>query len=113
MEYQNEQQSLLPELCEFIASLSAEYQGRLIKYLILPPISNDENTMHVDITKDDYIDQFRNLLDILQQLVCKRLLSRATAAINGSTSPNSDPVVIDATKCIAALCKYPWSNKYN
>jgi hypothetical protein len=97
------EQDLLPEISEFIAaSLNIEYQDRLFKYLIEPPIpNNDENAMNIDITRDHYTNQFKIILDIFQKLICKRLLSRSSS---GGFSPNSDPVVIDATKCIAALC---------
>lgn len=97
--------SLLPDICEFIATLDSEHQDKLCRYLVEPPISTDENTMNIDITQDHYISQFRKILKLFQQLVSKRLLSRLPSS--GGSSPNSDPVVIDATKCIAALCKFP------
>lgn len=58
----------------------------------------------MDITKEQYTAQFKDILDIYQQLVCKRLLARLPCTTG--FSPNSDPVVIDVTKCIAVMCRY-------
>lgn len=95
--------ALLPDLCEFIAALDSEYQDKLCNYLIEPSIT----TMNIDITQEHYISQFRNILMLFQHLVSTRLLSRIpSSSTTTGFSPNSDPVVIDATKCIAALCKF-------
>lgn len=102
--------SLLPDICEFMAALDPEHQDILCRYLVEPPISNDENTMNIDITKEHYISQFKKILKNFQQLVSRRLLSRVPSS--GGFSPNSDPVVIDATKCIAAMCKFHQFQKY-
>jgi hypothetical protein len=73
--------------------------------LIEPAISTDEDTMNIDITKEHYTTQFKLILEIYQQLVSKSLSSKTPSSTSSSSSPNSDPVVIDATKCIAAMCK--------
>ncbi|KAG2213365.1 hypothetical protein INT47_009038 [Mucor saturninus] len=105
--------SLLPDLCEFMAALDSEHQDKLCNYLIEPSISTDKNTMNIDMTQDQYIIQFRHILKILQQLVSTRLLSRVPSSSSTSGfSPNSDPVVIDATKCIAALYRLNEEKKY-
>lgn len=100
---------LLTELCEVIVILDKEHQDLVCQYLVEPIITQNggDDTMQVDITKEQYISQFKLLLDLLQQFVCKRLLSRSPSPTQGSSgfSPNSDPAVIDATKCIAILCK--------
>jgi hypothetical protein len=92
-----------------MAILDNEHQDLVCQYLVEPIVQNGSNdTMEVDVTKEHYISQFKSLLDLLQQFVCKRLLSRSPSPAQGSSgfSPNSDPAVIDATKCIAVLCKY-------
>jgi hypothetical protein len=87
--------------------LEPDVQDQLFRFLIEPVVSNDENTMHIEITKNDYTQQFRKILNLYQQFVRKRLLYRSPSSNSnsGGFSPNSDPSVIDATKCLAALCK--------
>ncbi|KAG2200418.1 hypothetical protein INT46_002285, partial [Mucor plumbeus] len=97
--------SAFPEICEAIANLEPDVQDQLFRFLIEPVVSNDENTMHIEITKNDYTQQFRKILNLYQQFVRKRLLYRSPSSNSnsGGFSPNSDPSVIDATKCLAAL----------
>lgn len=99
--------SAFPEICEAIVSLDTDLQDQLCRYLVEPIVANDESTMHLDIAKEDYAHQFRKTLDLFQQFVRKRLLYRSPSSNSPSNgfSPNSDPSVIDATKCIAALCE--------
>ncbi|GAN06323.1 o ubiquitin protein ligase E3A [Mucor ambiguus] len=106
--------SAFPELCEAIVHLDTDLQDQLYRYLVEPTLNNDENTMHVDIIKEDYAQQFRKTLDLFQQFVRKRLLYRSPSsnATSNGFSPNSDPSVIDATKCIAALYRLNELEKY-
>lgn len=69
-------------MCGFIVTLSTEDQDRLFKYL----------------TCEEEV-QFREILQLFQEFVSKKLQSRTS----GNTYPDSP--VVDATKCIAILCK--------
>lgn len=101
---------LLAELCEVIAILDKEHQDLVCHYLVEPMTVHNrhgDDMMLIDTTKEQYASHFKLLLDLLQEFICKRLLSRSPSSTQGSSgfSPNSDPAVIDATKCIAVLCK--------
>lgn len=98
--------SLLPDICECMAALENEDQDTLCRYLIEPLTATGEDAMNTDLTKEHYSAQFKEILDIFQNLVCARLLSKTSSATG--LGPNSDAVVIDATKCIAALCKFEY-----
>ncbi|KAI9266359.1 hypothetical protein EDC94DRAFT_35995 [Helicostylum pulchrum] len=104
---QDQETSLLPDICEFIAALDPTRQDILCRYLIEPELPSD--TMFIDLTRDHYISCFEKTLQLFQQLVCRRLLSRIPLS---GFSPNSDPVVIDATKCIAVLYRLNEKEKY-
>ncbi|KAL9551391.1 hypothetical protein PS6_005034 [Mucor atramentarius] len=106
--------SAFPEICEAIVSLDTDLQDQLCRYIVEPIVANDESTMHLDTTKEDYAHQFRKTLDLFQQFVRKRLLYRSPSSNSTSNgfSPNSDPSVIDATKCIAALYRINEQEKY-
>ncbi|KAF1804299.1 hypothetical protein V8B55DRAFT_1512912 [Mucor lusitanicus] len=106
--------SAFPELCEAIVHLETDLQDQLCRYLVEPIVASDESTMHIDITKEDYAQEFRKTLDLFQQFVRKRLLYRSPSSNTTSNgfSPNSDPSVIDATKCIAALYRLNELEKY-
>ncbi|CAO3628009.1 unnamed protein product [Mucor hiemalis] len=108
---QNQKEStLLPDICECIAVLENKEQDILCRYLTEPLTANDDNAMHTDLTKEHYSAQFKDILDVFQNLVCARLSSR-TPSTTG-LGPNSDSVVIDATKCIAALYRLNNERKY-
>ncbi|CEP14339.1 hypothetical protein [Parasitella parasitica] len=106
--------SAFPEICESFVNLGSTLQDRLLRFLIEPVVSGDENTMLIDVTKDDYTQQFRIVLNLFQKFVRKRLLYRSptSSSSNSGFSPNSDPSVIDATKCIAALYRLNEFEKY-
>ncbi|KAG2232848.1 hypothetical protein INT48_006300 [Thamnidium elegans] len=104
---QDQETSLLPDICEFIAALDPTRQDILCRYLIEPELPS--NTMLIDLTRDHYVSCFKKTLQLFQQLVCRRLLSRTSLS---GFSPNSDPVVIDATKCIAVLYRLNEKKKY-
>lgn len=97
---------MLPDICECIAGLENEEQDTLCRYLTEPLTASGEDAMNTDLTKEHYSAQFKEILDIFQNLVCARLLSKTPSATG--LGPNSDSVVIDATKCIAALCKFEY-----
>ncbi|KAI8881104.1 hypothetical protein K501DRAFT_189738, partial [Backusella circina FSU 941] len=94
--------NLLDSLCELIVGLTKEQQELVCSYLVLPlDGAKDENSMEVDITANDYASQFKFILNIFHEIIRARLLSRISGG--SSFSPNSDPVIMDATKCIAIL----------
>ncbi|KAI8332283.1 hypothetical protein BC941DRAFT_505374 [Chlamydoabsidia padenii] len=101
--------NLLTELCEFIANIDIPLQDKLVDYLVEP--SQHDQTTSLAI--------FNNLLSIFHHMVRVRLIIRTTPVSNSSPSPssssssgtNSDPVVAQATKCLAIL--YRMNEKYH
>lgn len=86
----NSTKHLLQEICGFIIKLSKEEQDRLFRYLIEPTPEDQDD-----------LSQFRHMLQIFQSFLSKRLQLRTGNP--GGVYP--DVSVIDATKCIAVLCK--------
>lgn len=97
----------MTEICEFIANISTHLQDILCQYL-LEEEKEEENldtqsateTTTTTITLSKAI--FKSLLAIFHHMVQIRVLLRTTSTTN--LSPNSDTMVIDATKCLAMTC---------
>jgi hypothetical protein len=90
-------------MCELIVGLTKEQQVSLCRYLVHPLDGPaDENSMDVDIVANNYESQFLFTLYTFHHLIRTRLLSRISGG--SSFSPNSEPVIMNATKCIAILC---------
>ncbi|KAG2222227.1 hypothetical protein INT45_010640, partial [Circinella minor] len=85
------QHTLLPDLCEVIASMSHTMQDLLVKYLI-EPVPHSEQLSET---------LFISLLDTFHQLIRIRLVGRSPK--DKKVSPYQDSPVINATKCIAIL----------
>lgn len=113
----NDQYCLLPDICQVMSNLETSKQEQLCYYLIEPCLNEDDeegDQMNIDIDELAYANQFKNILSIFQQFLSYRLENRSSSSdFSGSSSGsnsnrlnlNSDEVVIDTTKCIAALCK--------
>lgn len=86
----NNTKHLLQEVCGFIVKLNTEEQDKLFRYLIEPtPEDQDDSS------------QFKHVLQIFQSFLSKRLQLRT----GNSEGVYPDASVVDATKCIAVLCK--------
>ncbi|CAO3617094.1 unnamed protein product [Cunninghamella echinulata] len=103
--------NLLTEICEFIANISTHLQDILCQYLL-----EEEKEEHLDtqsvttttITLSKTI--FKSLLAIFHHMVQIRVLLRTTSTTN--LSPNSDTMVIDATKCLAMTYRMNEKHKF-
>ncbi|KAI8144833.1 hypothetical protein BJV82DRAFT_606431 [Fennellomyces sp. T-0311] len=83
--------SLLPDLCEFIANMSPTTQDLLVKYLIEPIPASDQTSESL----------FSSLLEMFHQVIRIRLIGRSSK--EKKVSPYQDSTVINGTKCLAIL----------
>ncbi|KAI8084518.1 uncharacterized protein BX664DRAFT_337173 [Halteromyces radiatus] len=99
--------NLLTELCELIAAIGIPLQDILCRYLI-----------EYQSQTSSSISIFKTLLSIFHHMVQVRLLLRNTSTSNPST--HTDPMVIEATQCLAMLYRMneeshyvPYTDFYN
>ncbi|KAI7903295.1 uncharacterized protein BX663DRAFT_508110 [Cokeromyces recurvatus] len=88
--------SLLAELCQVITLINPFMQIQLFEFLIEPESKT----------------AFKNLLNLFQQFVSKRLVSLNNNTVTNGFGSNVDPAVINATKCIEVLYRMNEKHKY-
>ncbi|KAI8387412.1 hypothetical protein BD560DRAFT_382404 [Blakeslea trispora] len=99
---------LLSEISDMLSNLNEQDGDRFFGFIIEPQSPTDS-----------VVTQFRQLLNVFQQFVSKRLLSRSNHQAGGF-SPHSDVAMMNATKCISILYRLnehkgyvPYTEFYN